>query len=93
MTFLPLSIFKVSGKSMLPLYHPEDRVLTWSLFYIPKIGDVVVAKWGEKLIIKRITEIKNNSIILKGDYKESTSSEKLGQFKIADIIGKVIYKF
>jgi len=76
---------------MLPNFKPGERVVTFNWFYSPKVGDTVIAKWGQKLIIKRVSEVKNDSIILKGDYKESTSSQKLGKFKRKDIMGKVIY--
>lgn len=78
---------------MLPSLKSGDKVVTFNWFYFPKVGDVVVAKWRQKLIIKRIVELKNDSIILKGDYTDSTSSEKLGQFRKDQIIGQVIVVF
>lgn len=87
----PFSKFTIVGHSMLPEYKSGQVVLTFNWFYKPKVGDVVVAKWENKLIIKRVISINNSLITLNGDHKDSTSSKKLGKFQTRDIIGKVIF--
>lgn len=78
---------------MLPHYKPSQSVLTFNWIGLPQVGQVVVARWGQKLIIKRVVEVKNDSVFLAGDYQDSTSSQQLGQFKKSQIIGRVILTF
>lgn len=75
---------------MLPTYQSGDSVITFNWISSPKVGEVIVAKWQQKLIIKRVIDVKKDSVILRGDHHDSTSPEKLGKFKNNQIIGKVI---
>jgi len=88
-----LGIFKISGHSMLPNLKPNDRIIVSSLPFIfskPKVGDAVVIKNIDKLLIKRISKISDGSIFLKGD--NNLDSLKIGSVKPKDIKGKAILR-
>ncbi len=69
-----VSTAKVSGDSMLTTYNDNDTILVWSLFYEPKLNDVVVVDstnliHNSEFIIKRVVatefdkiEHKNNAL-------------------------------
>ena len=76
---------------MLPKYKPGISVVTFNWFYNPQIGDVIVVKTLDKLIIKRIQKIEGNKYLLKGD--NITDSKDFGWVLQSQIIGKVILTF
>lgn len=77
-----------------PFFPQGAFVLAWSWFKTLKVGDVVVAKNNNLLILKRIKKIKNGGFFLIGDNeKESTDSRYFGFLEKKDILGKVILKF
>ena len=78
---------------MSPTLEPEDIVLV-NRFSTPKLGDIVAAKDPRdgKILIKRVSKIKNNKYFVTGDNKKkSTDSRTFGWIKKKDIIGKVIF--
>ncbi len=83
---------------MSPTFKSSDIVLVNRLSYIgkvPKVGDIVALKdpRDKKILIKRISKIKNNKYFVSGDNKsESTDSRAFGWVTKKDIIGKVILK-
>lgn len=88
-----LGKFKIKGHSMEPFIRPENEVLVSSIPYFfskPKIEDIVVFRYSNKVLIKRIKEINNSRFMLEGDNK--SDSLRIGWIKKSDIIGKVIYK-
>lgn len=58
-----------------------------SLFSEPKIGDIVAFKKENKVLIKRITKIKNDKYFLSGDNEKDSINTWVGK---EDLIGKVI---
>lgn len=91
-----LNKFIVRGNSMAPTFVPGETVLVSAIPYIirrPRVGDIVVAQIKEKMILKRIKRVSENTVFLVGDNaNESTDSKKLGEIYNKDIIGKVVYK-
>ena len=91
-----LSRFIISGHSMEPTLKTKDTVLVSFLPYLfstPKKGDIVAIKdpRDNKVLIKRITNIENNTYFIEGDNKQhSTDSRKFGMIGRDLIIGKVI---
>lgn len=88
-----LGLFKISGHSMLPKLEPTDIVITSSFPYIlnnPKVGDVIVFKKKEKVIIKRISKTTNDKVYVEGDNRDD--SLDVGWVHKKDIIGKVLFK-
>lgn len=60
-----LRVVSVSGPSMLPTLHSDDRVLLFSEFYRPKCEDVVVITRTRGLsepIIKRVIALENQTV-------------------------------
>lgn len=60
-----LRVVNVSGSSMLPNLHSDDRVLLFSLSYRPRPGDVVVITHTERLsepIIKRVIALEGQRV-------------------------------
>lgn len=83
-----LSRFRVNGSSMEPAFKEGDYVLAFSYFFrTPKVGDVVILKKENTLLIKRIHQVENEKIIVTGDNSRSkfTVNKK-------DILGKVFLK-
>lgn len=96
-TFLsPFYLYKISGDSMEPTIHCGSFAGVNRLAYIinkPKIGDVVAFRDPRdgKILIKRITDIKNDEYFVEGDNKSaSTDSRKFGMISYKSIIGKLI---
>jgi signal peptidase I len=77
----------VSGNSMYPTIYDGDFLIVKQNFE-KKCGDVVCFVSDNKQIVHRIVEIKNDSVITKGDnnkYEDAAVKE-------CQIIGKVVYK-
>lgn len=74
---------------MIPKFKPGDKVVTINWFYNLQVGDIVVAKVENKLIIKRIQRMENHEYLLKGD--NSSDSKEFGWVRKTGIIGKVIF--
>lgn len=88
-----LRVFKISGHSMMPTLKPNDKVLVSSIpYYIspPKVGDIVVFKYGKKFLIKKIAKIEKERYLVEGENKDD--SLKIGKIERSDIVGKVIRK-
>lgn len=86
--------YRIQGNSMLPELKDGDEVLvTPNETY--QIGDIIVAQHPFKqsvVLIKRISELDENSVYLIGDNPaESTDSRTLGKIPRKDILGKVIH--
>jgi nickel-type superoxide dismutase maturation protease len=93
---LLLAKFKISGHSMTPGIKNGETVLVSGIFYLfknPQIGDIVAFREAEKILIKRITEVKDKEYFLEGDNnRDSLDSKNFGFILRENIIGKVIYK-
>ena len=80
---------------MSPTLHAGQIVFVNRLSYFfksPKINDIVAAKVGDKVFIKRITKIENKKFFLSGDNKsDSFDSRKFGMISRKDIIGKAVF--
>lgn len=88
-----LQKFKILGHSMEPTFINGSEVLVSSISYFfskPKQEDIVVFKYLNKILIKKIKKIKSNSYFLEGD--NIKDSLNVGWILRKDIIGKVIYK-
>mgnify|MGYP001603666723 FL=1 len=86
---------------MEPTIKNGQSVLASSLPYFfskPKMGDIVVFRKNERVLMKRITKIDQSDdgkkYFVKGDNeKDSMDSKRFGWISKNDIIGKVIYTF
>lgn len=86
-----LGVFKISGHSMMPTLKPGTRVVVSSIPYLfskPKIGDIVLFKYRDKIMVKRIKKFENRKIIVAGD--NSSDSLKTEPIERRDILGKVL---
>lgn len=95
--FLPFSVYKIIGQSMMPKLTPQDKVLTFNwayLFLPPQLRDIVVINYQDKIIIKRITKINGSQVFLEGENKSSsTDSNHFGWVDKKKLLGKIIYIF
>ncbi len=87
----PFIIRRVSGHSMVPVLPPGTLIVGFKKFRKLQVNDVVVFHHNEREKIKRITEIKDDSVYLLGDLSdESTDSRHFGWISKKQIIAKVI---
>jgi len=78
---------------MLPFLKPEDRVIVSQVPYFfskPKIKDIIVFEYNDKILIKRISKVSGENVNLEGDNKLDTL--KFNSIPIARILGKVLIK-
>lgn len=85
----PIRRFKIVGHSMEPAFYEGDSVISVRFFNI-RVGDVVVFAYGSKYLVKRVTRILSDSILVAGDNKHDSLQVPSVQKK--DIIGRVIWK-
>ncbi len=94
---MPISIFRVKDRSMLPALDNGDYVVVSRLSYLfstPKMSDIVVLRHPKKniLIVKRVSKVRGNMLYVLGDNAaESYDSRDFGYVNRHDIFGKVIY--
>lgn len=94
---LLLSRFRVVGHSMEPTILSDHVVLVSSLpflFFLPRVGDLVMCKAGlsDKIFVKRITKQKGGKYFLEGDNAhDSIDSRQLGWIQKEQILGKVVF--
>lgn len=77
---------------MMPIFKPNDRIIASNILYFftkPKVGDVVVFRYNDKMLVKRIIRIANKKYYLKGDNK--SDNLKIKPIERAKILGKVIF--
>lgn len=91
----PLTVMKVTGRSMEPALHQGDYVLVNRVaytFFLPKKGDIVVFRHPatQQLLIKRIARIAKSSYSVKGDnVSQSIDSRTFGDISRKQIVGRV----
>ena len=96
--FVPIIKCRVEGNSMYPALKQGDTVIINRFSYLfknPSIGDIVLVKKPKesRVILKRVTEVKNDLYFLSGDNKkESTDSRKFGYIQKKHILGKMLVK-
>jgi phage repressor protein C with HTH and peptisase S24 domain len=100
---LPFSVFIVQENSMLPRYKSGDHVVTFNWGMV-KAGDVIVFKVSRSHLavepakrdldqhyVKRVVKINRVKVSIAGDnVKESA---KMPLVQVADVIGKVIWRY
>ena len=93
---LLLTKFRINGHSMSPFLKDKDLIIASYIpffFKNPKINDVVVVKYDNKILVKRVKKIKENKYFIKGDNKnDSWDSSSFGLVKKKDILGKFLFK-
>ena len=87
--------YRVDGDSMRPTLAPGDFILVNPLAFkdqSPSLGDVVVARHPSRaqMIIKRVSDIVDDGVIVIGDQPEmSSDSRGFGRITFSAIIGQV----
>lgn len=87
-----LSIYKTHGHSMEPEIKEGSFFLSSNLPYVysrPKLGDNIIFKNKDKIIVKKIVEIKNKKYIIDGVNK--LDSAIFIPISREEILGKVIW--
>lgn len=94
-----LRIYKVSGRSMLPVYQEGDFVLTSK---IPawvrgvRSGDVVVFQhplYGQLIKLVQQHDRQRDEITVRGLHDDSVDSRRIGPLRARDVAGVVIAHF
>lgn len=89
--FRLLIIRRVVGHSMLPTLRPRQIVIATGLKR-PVVGSIVIAKIGNKEIIKRVSAIKNGRYYLVGDNPDdSRDSREFGFVDESQIIARKLF--
>lgn len=87
----PIRKFVVREDSMLPTLRPGDMILTNKWAPVSR-GNVVVAKRGHRLLLKRVERVRVGGVYLIGDNPEhSQDSRQLGWIPRRDVLGVVFF--
>jgi nickel-type superoxide dismutase maturation protease len=89
-----LSLHKIQGDSMLPVFKPNDFVFSLSRYKSRyQVNDVVIVQHPSLgKIIKRIKNMEKNHVLLVGDnLQQSTSTKSMGRLPLELIKGRVIW--
>ena len=93
MNIFPIQRFTVNGDSMFPTLKEGQDVLSLNWFFKPKVGDIIVLKYGGKEMVKRVEKIDDQEVFVVGDNEaESTDSRDFGTVNMDKIVGKVVYQ-
>lgn len=85
-------IRRVIGESMVPTLYERDIVL--AVKKRPKQGNIVIAKVGDREVIKRVQSVSPTSLFLIGDNAAaSTDSRSYGKVPIDSLLGVVKITF
>lgn len=88
---LPIQKFAVAEDSMRPALRPGDSVVIWRGTRA-RVGDVVVAKIGNKHYVKRISRSLGDKVYLLGDNPgHSVDSRNFGWVERSKIVGRVFF--
>lgn len=81
---------------MEPQFKNGDKILASFLPFIiknPKVNDIVVFEYKNKVFIKRIKQIENKKYFVQGDNNnDSIDSRNFGGISKNQILGKMIFK-
>ena len=81
--------YRVDGDSMEPNFH-DGQWLVINKITKPRIGDVVVFKYGDMDLLKRVIHPEGDGWWVEGDNKEqSTDSRSFGPVPKSAVIGKL----
>ena len=87
-----LSLLKASGHSMEPQTKNDSFFMASStpfLLGVPKVGDIIVFKNNNKIIVKKISKIEKGFYFIEGENPED--SKKFDPIILNEILGKVIW--
>ncbi len=76
---------------MVPAFRPNDGVLVFNWARNFKKGSVVVFRLGNKKLIKRVKELKSDSLAVCSDNKKL--AQKIYKVPKKDIVGRVFLKY
>lgn len=87
----PIRKFVVREDSMLPTLRPGDMILTNKWAPISS-GQIVVAKTGHRLLLKRVERVRRGEVFLIGDNPEhSRDSRQFGWIPKRNVLGVVFF--
>jgi nickel-type superoxide dismutase maturation protease len=67
----PLWFYRIAGDSMRPNFLPDDITLGLCWF-VPAVGQVVVARLPDRRIIKRIARLERDQVWIQGDNPDAS---------------------
>jgi signal peptidase I len=90
-----LRLFKITGKSLEPIYDEGDFVLVSKIPFLvrqPRRGDIVVFRHPRLgIMIKRVERVTDRrELYVSGTRPSSHDSDDFGVIPFTDVIGKVI---
>jgi len=82
----------VDGRSMEPALQPGDRLVVLPLR--ARVGDVVAAERGGRVLVKRVASIDGDDVVLLGDNASaSTDSRTFGPVPRSTLLGRAVYRY
>ena len=88
---LPYILRLVQGKSMEPTLHEGDIIIATKKFSLKK-GSLIIAKIGDREVVKRIADVKDSKVYIIGDNPNySTDSRSYGWLSKEQIIAKILW--
>jgi len=68
----PMCVSIVAGTSMIPTIEPGSVVFGVSTFLLkPRVGDIVIARYGNHYIVHRLVHVDGETAVTKGDANEA----------------------
>ena len=86
------SLFRTEGHSMEPKIKNGSFFIASSIPFIfsnPKIGNLIVFKYKDKIIVKKIVKIEKDRYFIEGENLHD--SKKFESIKRQEILGKVLW--
>ncbi len=82
----------VNGNSMAPTFSPNEKLLMTKWLGTIEVGEVIVFKKEDEILIKRVTVASSEYVFVMGDNLDnSTDSRSFGFIPISSIIGRILF--
>ena len=90
-----MGIVRVVNDSMLPTYRDGDCLLVAYGERRPRVGDVVLVRRPERVLVKRVAEVRPSGLVtvLSDNRAAGSDSRSFGPVVSEDVIGRVLARY